>query len=333
MKNFTVVAASVKNRDSGLASFASYLHMLEHPHHEQKTSKIYPVFGGENTFKNIMLDTFEYEKKEGERRAENGIRGRYKLDSFAHSFMLSVPKKNDLNEHIRPTSEQWKSILNDVISSIYKTIKDKDNNRKKIEKDEFGNVVNIIKLPPKYSFNSKDFSKVVFANIHEQVAGNDHANIVISKLIGGDIVKELTQKAVLQSIKNTFTASLAKHCDLSIDNYKPVRTGRPAKRVSVGQAHSFALKEQLESIKKEYGEEIQKPLRNLIRALEKNDVERARKWTVAISNARSEIAEKAKSDEEKQLVKEQDSKLNTLLKPLNEHLDKKNIPRINKPRF
>src|SRR5699024_386513 len=109
------------------------------------------------TFKNIMLYTFNYEKKEGERRTENGIRGRYKLDSFAHSFMLSVPSKNDLNKHIRPTKEQWRLVLNDVCNSIYKTIKDKDNNRKKIEKDNFGNVIDVIELPPKYSFSSKDF--------------------------------------------------------------------------------------------------------------------------------------------------------------------------------
>lgn len=321
MKNFTVVAASVKNRDSGLASFASYLHMLEHPHHEQKTSKIYPIFGNQNTFKNILLDTFEYEKNEGERRAEKGIRGRYKLDSFAHSFMLSVPKKNDLNKHIRPTPDQWKSILNDVISSIYKTIKDKDNNRKKIEKDDFGNVVNIIKLPPKYSFNSKDFSRLVFANIHEQVDGNDHANIVISKLIGDDIVKELTQKAVLQSIKNTFTASLAKHCDLSIDNYKPVRTGRPAKRVSVGQAHSFALKEHLEKLSVESNKGLERAIRNLVRALNKSDEKLIDKWAVAVANERKSFIDKVKNVAGEKEAEKAEATINSTLKPLNETLN------------
>lgn len=320
MKNFTVVAASVKKRDEGLASFASYLHIPEHPNHEQKTSKIYPIFGNQNTFKNILLDTFYYEKKEGERRVEKGIRGRYKLDSFAHSFMLSVPKKNDLNEHVRPTSEQWKSILNDVINSIYKTIKDKDNNRKKIEKDEFGNVVNIIKLPPKYSFNSKDFSKVVFANIHEQVAGNDHANIVIGKLIGGDIVKELTQKAVLQSIKNTFTASLAKHCDLSIENYKPVRTGRPARRVSIGQAHSFELKEKLEKISIDNNKALEKAIRNLVRALNKSDEKLIDKWTVAVVNERKSFIDKVKNVAGDKEAEKAEDTINSALKPLNESL-------------
>lgn len=321
MKNFTVVAASVKKRDEGLASFASYLHMPEHPHHKLQTSKIYPIFGSQNTFKNIMLDTFDYEKKEGERRAKNGIRGRYKLESFAHSFMLSVPKKNDLNKHIRPTPEQWKSILNDVFNSIYKTIKDKDKNRKKIEKDDLGNVVNVINLPPKYNFSAKEFSKVLFANIHEQVKGNDHANIVIGKLIGGDIVKELTQKAVLQSIKNTFTASLAKHCDLSIENYKPVRTGRPARRVSIGQAHSFELKEKLEKISIDNNKALEKAIRNLIRALNKSDEKLIDKWTVAVANERKIFIDKVKNAAGEKEAEKAEATINSTLKPLNETLN------------
>ena len=328
MKNFTVVAASVKKRDEGLASFASYLHMPEHPHHKLQTSKIYPIFGSQNTFKNILLYTFDYEKKEGERRSKNGIRGRYKLDSFAHSFMLSVPKKNDLNEHVRPTAEQWKSILNDVISSIYKTIKDKDNNRKKIEKDEFGNVVNIIKLPPKYSFNSEDFGKVMFANIHEQVDGNDHANIVISKLIGGDIVKELTQKAVLQSIKNTFTASLAKHCDLSINNYKPVRTGRPAKRVSIGQAHSFDLKEKLDKISIDNNKGLERAIRNLVRALNKSDEKLIDKWAVAVANERKSFIDKVKNVAGEKEAEKAEATIDSTLKPLNESLKSRKKPKV-----
>lgn len=80
MKNFFVSTESVKGRDGGLATYQSYLNMKEHPNHKNKTTAIYDIFNGGKSgsaFQNILLDTFNYEANEGERRMREGIRGRY----------------------------------------------------------------------------------------------------------------------------------------------------------------------------------------------------------------------------------------------------------------
>ena len=304
MKNFFVSTESVKGRDGGLASYQSYLTMKEHPNHEDATNAIYEIYG-KNAFKNILLDTFEYEKKQGIERVKKGKRGRYKLDSFAQSFVLSVPKINEMNVHIRPTKEQWNLIFKDVVRNVFKVINSKN------------------KYP---NLTLKDLTKVTYANVHEQRDGNDHLNLVFGKLINNKVVKELTQYAVLDCVKRTFTASLAKHCDLKLENYKPVRTNLPKRRNKVAKQHSIMQKIKLQQAELQFNESLFKSIRNYINNIEKEKLDRAEMWRNAI--------EKDMQDFEKQNIEKfgtdkaykiSDSIIEQL-KPVIEQAEKKNLP-------
>lgn len=299
MKNFFVSTESVKGRDGGLASYQSYLSMKEHPNHKNKTTAIYGIYNGGkagNAFQNILLDTFNYEADEGDRRMKEGIRGRYKLDSFAQSFVLSVPKINEMNEHIRPTKEQWQQIFKDVVMKVASNIIERDKNRFEIIKgvDEAGNEIETKKpLPRKYpDLKRDDFARVCFANVHEQKEGNDHLNIILGKMIKGSVIKELTQRCTVETMKQEFTKSLAKHCGLKLENYKPVQTDRPKKRAKVAAEHTKMHRLKVRKLAKECGEDLVKPLQNYLKNVERDNLELAQKWRDALEEARSETLEK-----------------------------------------
>lgn len=281
MKNFFVSTESVKNRDSGLAGYRNYLSMKQHPNHEMRTNAIYDIYG-KNSFKNMLINTFKYENNEGHRRLGEGLRGRYKLDSFAQSFVLSVPKINDLNIHIRPTKDQWKNIFLNVFDVAIKNILVAD----KCKSVSAG-------VEAKYGdLTVPDFAEVTFANVHEQVEGNDHLNVVIGKIVNGKIVKEITQKRFLETIKMEFTKSLAKHCKLSINNYKPVNISLPKKRNRVAKQHSLFNREMQRMIAAEYGNELLKPLRNYINNFENGNLKKSEQWLDAFEQKRTEIYQK-----------------------------------------
>ena len=244
MKNFFVSAESVKGRDGGLASYQSYLTMTDHPNHQDKTISIHNL-KGKDAFKNITSDVWQYEQAEGLRRSKEGLRGRYKLTSFAHSFVMSVPAKNKLNKHIRPDKKQWVNISQDVLSVIYRQLKE--------TKDKDG----LLKYP---NLSKEEFLSKVFINIHEQKDGNDHLNLVVGKLLDNKVVKELTQKKMLGNIKNTFTKSLSKHCGLDVQHYRPVETNLPKKRLKTAHAAAFKRKKQIAQLFADLGEHIRTDL-------------------------------------------------------------------------
>jgi hypothetical protein len=298
MKNFFVATESVKGRDGGLATYQSYLNMKEHPNHKNKTTAIYDIFNGGKSgsaFQNILLDTFNYEANEGERRMREGIRGRYKLDSFAQSFVLSVPKINEMNEHIRPTPEQWKKIFTEVVLKVGENIVERDKNRFELihEVDANGNEVETKKqLPRKYpELTAQSFARVCFANVHEQKEGNDHLNIIIGKMVKGCVIKELTQRCTIETMKNEFTKSLAKHCGLTLENYKPVNTKPAGKRRKVAAEHTIFNREYKKQMVEEFGKELIKPFQNYVNNIEKERFEKAGQWLNDFEVKRSELFE------------------------------------------
>lgn len=299
MKNFVVITESVKGRDGGLAAYQNYLKMKDHPNHKAATSEIVHLLGA-NAFQNIVMDTFKYEAEEGERRFEKGIRGRYKLDSFAQSFVLSIPKINEMNEHIRPTNEQWRVIMEDVVKAVYRSIKKADANRKLKETayDEDGEpYIKETPLPPRYNhIGINDFAKNIFANVHVQHDGNDHLNIVMGKLIGGEIIKEITQKRVLDTMKRQFTLSLAQQCGLTIENYNPVNTKKAAKRRKVAAEHTIFNREYKKQMVEEFGKELIKPFQNYVNNIEKDKFEKAGQWLDTFEEQRADMFEKNVSE-------------------------------------
>lgn len=353
LKNYTVTAESVRSRDGGLAKLYNYLSMENHPNHVT-TEKIYHIFG-EDSFRNIVNDSFNYEAEEFRERQKEGKRGRYKMDSFAHSYALSIPKINDLNTHIRPSPEQWKLVFDDVAECIWETIdnaqlRERDPsqfggyaepnatvtfeiNKKtySTQANEEGRYLFEVDLPKgdhpfilnvereeelrdvfkckkemrdagkKYQDITKDdVKRALFANVHQQAEGNDHLNILAGKVMGGHIVKEVTQKAMLANIKATYTRSLFIHCNMNIKDYKPVRTGRPEKRVSVAQAKKFALKEALEGLEFEY---LFKPMRNLLNNLESGRDKGILKWKRCVEDLIKENHETLNDDKKEHLEK------------------------------
>ncbi len=213
LKNFTVVAESIKSGSSGLMDYAHYLKDENHPNHKNKTIGIFSVHGNENHINNILQNAFNYDLQNA------GQKNHRKLSSYAHSFMLSIPKTTE-NFSIRPTEEQWKKINKDLMRYVFK----------KMDVDIMDDT------------KRKELSKMIFSNVHQQKAGNDHLNFVIGNVFQGEritndrIVKRKTKDGVkevllkpnlfgekhfLEGLKRTYNASLLNHVGLDHKKYNP----------------------------------------------------------------------------------------------------------------
>lgn len=203
IKNFTVVAQSVKNKGDGLIAYVNYLTNKKVPSH--KNTEIYPVFGdianNSEKFLNHVLKQVS--------KAEKNSSGR-SFSNYAQSFDFVLPKT------IKPTPEQWKKITEDLLKVMHKEIFLQENDP--IEDPETGKIKKNLNFKGKIP-TIRDFGMRTFCNIHDQK--NPHLNMVIPTIYDGERLQRVDRKRLTNEIKKQFNLSVLMHCQMNYKDYKP----------------------------------------------------------------------------------------------------------------
>lgn len=190
LKNWTVTADSIQKSDAGLISFTKYLEDKNHKNHKDKTESIMPIFGNA---KNLAYTQC---KRASDKNLEMRLKrkGGRPVTTFAQSFVLSLP------QGVRPTQQQWKEMIANVIKFSATVI------------DE----------------NIQELMKDTFINVHDNKS-NPHLNLLIGKIdSAGRIRKPVTQKKFLTAIKTSFNAAVLKTMGVDYATYTPERSGYPS---------------------------------------------------------------------------------------------------------
>ncbi|PPL15498.1 hypothetical protein UN63_12465 [Oceanisphaera arctica] len=195
LKNWIVTTQAVKNGTDGVMIRERYLLSTTHTNHKT-TEKIIPIAGDKNTSKTIAIigEKFKLDQK------LNNKKGGRPLSSYAVEYCLTLPKGH------RPTSQQWRSIVADCCYALAKLTK--------LNKDEL-----------------TQYKSQIRAVLHQQPqighkGAGDHVHLIIGKVVGNRVLKELQQKKATQLIKQAFNAAALKHVGLDHKEYKPHELNR-----------------------------------------------------------------------------------------------------------
>lgn len=210
IKNFTVVAQSIKNKGDGLIAYVNYLTDEKVPSH--KNTNIFPVFdrvaGDPDAFiKNTLKQIAEAEQTSSGRSFSN----------YGQSFDFVLPKM------IQPTPEQWQKITRDLMRVMHREVFRQDPDP--VPDPETGKVKKNLnykkEIPDVFSF-----AKRTFCNIHQQE--KSHLNMIIPAAYAGERLQRLDRKRVLNEMKKQFNLSVLVHCKMDHKAYKPenVKLGR-----------------------------------------------------------------------------------------------------------
>ncbi|MDO6679513.1 hypothetical protein [Shewanella sp. 4_MG-2023] len=182
MKNWVVISKPIKESAKGLAKYLSYLTSPNHQNHKNKTN-IIPLFGNnQNLYKRIIFSVADKELKTAKKR-----KGGRPISSFAQSYVFILPE----GIGTKPTKQEWSYIAKELIHTlIFFTGSSKE-----------------------------DIAKHIFINIHDQK--NPHLNLVVSKIINGDVKTELQKKSIVTALKKTFNYAVLNRLKISPSDYQP----------------------------------------------------------------------------------------------------------------
>ena len=182
MKNWIVISKPVKQQFKGLSRYLAYLTSESHKNHIGNTT-IIPIVGSAiQVQRNINNAVIQRDYERAKSR-----KGGRSISSYAQSFVLSLPKSIEP----RPDIEVWKKISKELVRTISYYTTD----------------------------NISDLKNNIFINLHDQ--DNPHLNIVVSKVIDGNVIKAIQQKSIVNALKKTFNFAILKHLGLSPSDYKP----------------------------------------------------------------------------------------------------------------
>lgn len=182
MRNWVVISKPVKAGAKGLARYLSYLTSPDHPNHKNKTN-IIPLFGNsQNLYKRIIFSVAEKELKTAKKR-----KGGRPLTSYAQSYVFTLPEGLGIN----PTKAEWSSITKELINTLM----------------FFTNT------------SKEEIAKHIFVNIHDEK--NPHLNLVVSKIIGGNVKIDLQKKSIITALKKTFNYAVLNTLKVSPSDYQP----------------------------------------------------------------------------------------------------------------
>lgn len=182
MKNWIVISKPIKDQGKGLAKYLSYLTSSSHKNHKDKT-RIIPLFGNnQNLYKRVIYSVADKELKTAKKR-----KGGRPISSYAQSFVFTLPE----GVNISPTKSEWAYIAKEIISTLVQ-----------------------------YTDTSKEeLAKHIFINIHNQK--NPHLNVVVSKIINGNVKTELQKKSIVAALKKTFNYAVLNKLHISPTDYQP----------------------------------------------------------------------------------------------------------------
>ncbi|WP_394496294.1 hypothetical protein [Shewanella sp. ENK2] len=195
IKNWTVTTQAVKNGSDGVITRERYLLSQKHPNHKH-TEKLISIIGNARTSQRIAIagEQFKLHQK------LNNTRGGRPLSSYAIEFCLTLPKGH------RPTSKQWHSIVSDCCLALAKMLKLSQEER-------------------------EQYKTQIRAVLHQQpqegrTGTGDHVHLIIGKVIGSKVLKQLQQKQATKLIKLAFNGAVLKHVGIDHREYKSYELDR-----------------------------------------------------------------------------------------------------------
>lgn len=193
IKNFIVKTKQIKKGKAGLKRQLRYIHDQKAPSH--KNTIIKPLYSG-----NKLVNAYDERR---EMRMKLHLRGGG-LSNHATRFIIALP-----SEIAHPTTDQWKKILIEIITSVA---------------DVNG-------------LDRKELSKHCEAVIHDesQSGKNSHIHLVMSNIINCTVIKGITQYKTTHAIKMAFNRAVKNvfkvdHRFYEPKNPKPKPSGRKKKK-------------------------------------------------------------------------------------------------------
>ena len=191
IKNWTVTTQPVRLGTDGVMMREYYLLNKTHANHKY-TDGLISIFGCTETSNRIALagEQFRLNQHLYNRR------GGRPLSSYAMEYCLTLPKG------YRPTTDQWLSIVKDCCLALAKHCK--------LNKSEFA-----------------QYRQQIRAVLHQQnqdgaKGSGDHVHLIIGKVVGSRVLKELQQKKSTKLIKQAFNKSVLEHVGIDYRSYEPI---------------------------------------------------------------------------------------------------------------
>ncbi|HIF9415961.1 TPA: hypothetical protein ACX6SD_003890 [Photobacterium damselae] len=214
IKNWTVTTQPVRLASDGIMMREGYLLNTKHANHKH-TEDLVSLFGCADTSNRIALAGEQFRLNQ----QLNNRRGGRPLSSYAVEYCLTLPKG------FRPSSEQWQSIVKDCCLALAKLCK--------LNKSEFA-----------------QYRQQIRAVLHQQAQdGNkgsgDHVHLIIGKVVGSRVLKELQQKKSTKLIKQAFNKSVLEHVGIDYRSYEPIEKEK-GRRLSTWQYQHQKATEALE---------------------------------------------------------------------------------------
>ncbi|PMN33835.1 hypothetical protein BCT35_01190 [Vibrio lentus] len=270
LKNWTVITQPVRFASDGIMMRERYLQSLTHANHKH-TTRIVSIFGCADTSNRIALAGEEFRLNQH----MYNRRGGRPLSSYAVEYCLTLPKG------YRPTKQQWQSVVKDCSLALAKLCK--------LDKSEFS-----------------QYRQQIRAVLHQQEQGGkrgsgDHVHLMIGKIIGKRVLKELQQKKATKLIKQAFNHAVLKHVGVDHRGYEPIEAEK-GRRLSTWQYQHQKATEVLEIQK--LIEKMQTQFNKWLKAKEEhNDRQQRRQENRLMKTYESLASHSLPKQQQEQLIK------------------------------
>ncbi len=214
IKNWTVTTQPVRLGTDGVMMRERYLLNKTHANHKH-TEALISLFGCAETSNRIALSGEQFRLSQ---HLYNRKGGR-PLSSYAMEYCLTLPKG------YRPSKEQWQSIVKYCCLALVKHCK--------LNKTELA-----------------QYRQQIRAVLHQQnqdgVKGSgDHVHLIVGKVVGNRVLKELQQKKATKLVKQAFNHAVLKYVGIDHRTYEPVEVEK-GRRLSTWQYQHQKATEALE---------------------------------------------------------------------------------------
>ena len=268
LKNWTVTTQAVKNGSDGVMIRERYLLSIKHPNH-RKTEKLISILGSPSTTQRIAISGERFRLNQKLTQTKGGR----PLTSFGVEFCLTLPKGN------RPTYKQWRDISIDCCMALARFLK--------LNKEEL-----------------TQYRSQVRAVLHQQQqksksGSGDHVHLIIGKVVGKRVLKELQQKKATHLIKQAFNAAVLKHVGLDHREYKPheLNRGKRLETWKYQQQKAEEAKNTMRIIQK-----LQTQADKWFKATEDNDIKQQKRQYNRLAKTFEELSSCALSSQQQEQI-------------------------------
>lgn len=214
LKNWTVTTQPVRLGTNGVMMRERYLLNKTHANHKY-TDDLISIFGCAETSNRIALVGEQFKLNQHLYNCKGGR----PLSSYAMEYCLTLPKG------YRPTTAQWQSIIKDCCLALAKLCK--------LNKSEFA-----------------QYRQQIRAVLHQQnqdgsKGSGDHVHLIVGKVVGNRVLKELQQKKATKLVKQAFNHAVLKHVGIDHRTYDPIEMEK-GRRLSTWQYQHQKATEALE---------------------------------------------------------------------------------------